>query len=89
MASPKPKRRTMTTEASTAVPSGLARSLSWLRANLHEPIDLEQLARIAGVPPCTLERHFRTFLNTTPLAWVRRMRLTPRHLAFIGPRLQS
>ena len=65
------------------MPSGLARSLSWLRANLHEPIDLENLARIAEVPPRTLERHFRTFLNATPLAWVRRMRLTRARQALI------
>ena len=33
------------------------------------------LARIAGTRPRTLETHFRIFLGTTPLGWVRRMRL--------------
>jgi len=60
----------------SALPHDLVRALDWLRAHLSEPIDLERLAQIAGVRPRTLEVHFRTFLNTTPLGWVRRVRLT-------------
>jgi AraC-like DNA-binding protein len=57
------------------LPADLARVLGWLRGHLSEPIDLERLALIAGVRPRTLETHFRAFLGTTPLGWVRRMRL--------------
>src|SRR5262245_9492218 len=57
------------------LPADLSRALGWLRAHLSEPIDLERLASVAGVRPRTLETHFRTFLGTTPLGWVRRMRL--------------
>jgi AraC-like DNA-binding protein len=57
------------------LPADLVRALGWLRSNLAEPIDLERLAAVAGVRPRTLETHFRTFLGTTPLGWVRRMRL--------------
>jgi len=56
-------------------PGDLVRALRWLRQRLDEPIHLDTLARIAGVRPRTLETHFRTFLGTTPLGWVRRMRL--------------
>lgn len=62
-------------EASSALPADLVRTLGWLRAHLSEPIQLEQLAQIAGVRPRTLETHFKMFLRTTPLGWVRRMRL--------------
>jgi adenylate cyclase len=51
------------------------RALDWLRSHIAEPIDLARLAEAAGVPPRTLETHFKVFLRTTPLTWVRRMRL--------------
>lgn len=57
------------------LPGGLVRVLDWLKAHLDDPIDLDCLAAIAEVKPRTLEAHFRDFLGTTPLAWVRRLRL--------------
>ncbi len=59
----------------SALPADLVRALGWLRGHLSEPIELDLLAQIAGVRPRTLEMHFRVFLRTTPLGWVRRMRL--------------
>src|ERR1700735_285573 len=59
----------------SALPVVLVRALGWLRGHLSEPIQLEQLAQISGVRPRTLETHFKMFLGTTPLGWVRRMRL--------------
>jgi AraC-like DNA-binding protein len=59
----------------SALPADLLRALAWLRGHLSEPIRLELLAQVAGVRPRTLEAHFRMFLGTTPLGWVRRMRL--------------
>jgi AraC-like DNA-binding protein len=61
--------------AATPLPSDLVRALNWLRSHIAEPIDLMRLADVAGVPPRTLETHFKVFLKTTPLTWVRRMRL--------------
>jgi len=77
MASLRPLRKTIAagSETSTALPAGLARALTWLRANLNESVHLDQLAQIADVHPRTLERHFRRFLDTTPHGWVRRVRL--------------
>ena len=60
---------------SSALPADLVRALGWLRGHLSEPIQLERLAQISGVRPRTLETHFKMFLGTTPLGWVRRMRL--------------
>jgi AraC-like DNA-binding protein len=59
----------------SALPADLVHLLNWLRGHLAEPVDLERLAEIAGVRPRTLEAHFRSFLGTTPLGWVRQMRL--------------
>jgi AraC-like DNA-binding protein len=57
------------------LPADLVRALAWLRGHLSEPVDLDGLALAAGVRPRTLETHFRMFLGTTPLGWLRRMRL--------------
>jgi len=59
----------------SALPADLVRALGWLRAHLSERVELNQLAQIGGVRPRTLETHFKTFLGTTPVGWVRRMRL--------------
>lgn len=61
--------------ASLALPAGLRRVLEWLRGHLSEPVRLDRLAEIAGVRPRTLEAQFKMFLRTTPLGWVRQMRL--------------
>jgi AraC-like DNA-binding protein len=61
--------------AESALPADLVRALAWLRSHLSEGVNLEQLALVAGVRPRTLESHFKVFLGTTPLGWLRRMRL--------------
>jgi len=62
-------------DASPALPASLRRVLEWLRGHLSESVQLDRLADIAGVRPRTLEAQFRVFLGTTPLGWVRQMRL--------------
>ncbi|HET7912694.1 MAG TPA: helix-turn-helix domain-containing protein [Pseudolabrys sp.] len=57
-----------------ALPADLVRALEWLRCHLSEAVDLEQLASVAGVRPRTLESHFKTFLGTSPLGWLRQTR---------------
>src|SRR5664279_6448529 len=61
--------------SSPALPADLLRVVDWLRGHLSEPIQLELLAQVGGVRPRTLETHFKKFLGTTPLGWMRRMRL--------------
>ena len=62
-------------DSSPVLPADLVRVLEWLRDHPLEPVDLAKLAQIAGIRPRTLETQFRMFLGTTPLGWVRRMRL--------------
>src|SRR4030088_121356 len=71
---------------SSALPADLVRALGWLRGHLSEPIQLERLAQISGVRPRTLETHFKMFLGTTPLGWVRRMRLARARLELLNAR---
>ncbi len=72
----RPARGATSTEPAAALPRDVVRVLDWSRGHLDEPIRLNALARIAGVPPRTLETHFMRFLGTTPLGWVRQARLT-------------
>jgi AraC-like DNA-binding protein len=69
----------------TPLPRDLVRALAWLKTHLDEPIRLETLAAAAGVRPRTLETHFREFLRTTPLGWVRRMRLMQVRRQLLDP----
>ena len=87
MSSSKPTIRS-DANSSPALPSDLLRALKWLQGHLSEPIKLEHLAQISGARPRTLETHFKLFLGTTPLGWVRRMRLArARHeLLRSGPK---
>jgi AraC-like DNA-binding protein len=67
----------------SALPADLVRALSWLRSHLSEPVQLDLLAQVADVRPRTLETHFKMFLGTTPLGWVRHMRLARARQEFI------
>lgn len=70
-----PDAKSLTGEATpSALPGSLVHALDWLRGHLSEPVNLELLASVAGVRPRTLENHFKTFLGTTPLGWLRRTR---------------
>jgi AraC-like DNA-binding protein len=62
-------------DAARPVPRDVARAMQWTRAHAAEPVTLRALAEVAGVPPRTLETHFERFLGTTPLAWMRQVRL--------------
>lgn len=60
---------------SRVLPGDIVRALDWLKTRLNEPVRVDRLAEVAGVRPRTLEAHFRRFLGTTPLGWVRTARL--------------
>jgi AraC family transcriptional regulator, transcriptional activator FtrA len=64
---------------SMPVPLGAARGLSslldWLRANLHEELRVDTLARRAGMSPRSLARQFRAQVGTTPHRWISHQRL--------------
>ena len=76
-------------EISGALPADLARAVAWLRGHLAEPVDLPSLAAIAGVHVRTLETHFRIFLRSTPLGFVRRLRLAQARQELLRPRTDA
>lgn len=53
----------------------LAPLLDWARRHLHEPLTVAALARRANVASRTLIRRFHAATGTTPMAWLRGIRL--------------
>ncbi|HWA25157.1 MAG TPA: helix-turn-helix domain-containing protein [Lacunisphaera sp.] len=53
----------------------LVRLLEYMRAHLDEPLDLDALARLAGVSPRQLDRVFLRLFGESPRACLRRLRL--------------
>ncbi|MGF1426711.1 AraC family transcriptional regulator [Kitasatospora sp. LaBMicrA B282] len=61
------------------LPSALRRATAYCAEHAHEPISVADLARAARVSLRTLRAGFRTHLQTTPLAYLRRVRLDLAH----------
>ncbi len=51
------------------------RAVAFMEAHAHEPLGLTEVARQARTTPRTLQRAFRTRLDTSPSAHLRRLRL--------------
>lgn len=64
---------------STVSPYFIKRTEAFIREHLHEPLSVESLAEQAGVSVRTLFAGFRTFRNTSPMAYLRELRLEQVH----------
>jgi AraC family transcriptional regulator, transcriptional activator FtrA len=49
--------------------------LAWMEEHLHEPLNVDELARLAAMSPRTLARRFRDATGTTPLRWLIHQRI--------------
>ncbi|MDO7925670.1 AraC family transcriptional regulator [Pseudomonas sp. KFB-139] len=61
------------------LPYFVKRTEEYMRVNAHEPLSIEQLADHAGVSVRTLFAGFRDFSGTTPMAYLRNLRLEHAH----------
>jgi AraC-like DNA-binding protein len=59
----------------TIVPRAIKKAIDYMRANAGEPIRIRDVADACCVTPRTLENGFRDFKNTTPIAYLRQLRL--------------
>ncbi len=57
------------------LPPALQRAVKWLHHAFERPFQLSRLARYCGVSPAYLCRLFRTYLGTTPVGYLTRLRL--------------
>jgi AraC-like DNA-binding protein len=74
-----PSETTHWSERADAVPGALRRALAFIDAHAHTPITLTDIAAAARVTPRTVQHAFRRYLDTTPTAHLRRVRLDRAH----------
>lgn len=55
--------------------SDVARAISHLRANFRGPLSIPALASRVGMSPSSLHKHFKAVTSTTPLQYVKELRL--------------
>jgi len=52
-----------------------AKAVTWLRENFEKPLNVDQLASIAGMSRSTLHHHFRDLTAMSPLQFQKQLRL--------------
>ncbi|MDB5582382.1 MAG: transcriptional regulator, AraC family [Bradyrhizobium sp.] len=63
----------------SAAPYYVRRAEDYIRANLRSPIEIEDLVAVAGVSSRSLYYGFRRWRGTTPMSYLRNMRLSLAH----------
>jgi transcriptional regulator GlxA family with amidase domain len=53
----------------------IARSITWLRDNYKEPLQVDELARTVNMATSTFHRHFREVTTLSPLQFQKRLHL--------------
>ncbi|HEY0815662.1 MAG TPA: AraC family transcriptional regulator [Pseudonocardia sp.] len=69
------------TQAETSV---LRKAVAYIDEHAGEPIGVTEIAAAARVGPRTLQEAFRRHLETTPMAYLRKVRLERAHEALLG-----
>jgi transcriptional regulator GlxA family with amidase domain len=62
-----------------ATPASVRRAVAFIEASPHLDLSVADIARAAHVTPRSLQLAFRRHLDTTPTAYLRRVRLTHAH----------
>jgi transcriptional regulator GlxA family with amidase domain len=66
-------------ETSAAQPQTLRRAIAFIHDNAHRDIGLRDIAAAINVTPRSVQYAFRRHLGTTPLEYLRRVRLDRAH----------
>lgn len=66
-------------ETSAAQPQTLRRAIAFVHENAHRDIGLSDIAAAINVTPRSVQYMFRRHLGTTPLEYLRRVRLDRAH----------
>lgn len=56
-------------------PRWLEGAIAFMKSSLHEKITEQELAKRVGVDISTIRRYFKSFMQTTPMAYHRKLRL--------------
>ncbi|MER7397515.1 AraC family transcriptional regulator [Streptomyces sp. NPDC000151] len=86
-ATPHQYREELADPATRTCPRPVKRAVDAMQADPAHPFTVLELARIAGVAPRSLQAGFKQHLETTPMAYLRRLRMECAHrdLVAAGP----
>jgi AraC-like DNA-binding protein len=68
-----------------ATPRQIREAVEFMRANMHHPLTLSDVARAAGISVRTLQYGFRRFHNIAPSAYLREIRLEAVQMELSSP----
>jgi len=72
-------------ELLTVAPRHTHLAIDFMHANLHQPLTVIDIAEAVGISVRSLQAGFRQFRNTTPVAYLRRLRLETAHAELSSP----
>jgi transcriptional regulator GlxA family with amidase domain len=78
--------RSLEAPAASRPPAAVRRAAAFIDARADEPIGLTEIARAAGLSPRALQAGFRRHLDTTPLGYLRSVRISRAHADLLAAR---
>ncbi|MDF0661672.1 MULTISPECIES: helix-turn-helix domain-containing protein [unclassified Rhizobium] len=76
---PHPLSSTMEKECRDPLPRSVKRAIAFMQQRLSEPVTLDDLALAAGVSLRSLQRDFQNFKSTSPMLYLKFLRLEAAH----------
>lgn len=67
----------------------VTRAVTWLKTHFPEPLRIDALAKLAGMSPSALHRHFKAVTAMSPLQYQKRLRLQEARRLMLGDSLDA
>ncbi len=68
---------------------GVAKAVSWLRANFSQPMKVEELARLANMSVSSFHQHFKSVTSMSPLQYQKVLRLQEARRLMLSPMMDA
>jgi AraC-like DNA-binding protein len=68
---------------------GVAKAVSWLRANFSRPMKVEELARLANMSISSFHQHFKSVTSMSPLQYQKVLRLQEARRLMLSPMMDA
>jgi AraC-like DNA-binding protein len=68
---------------------GVAKAVSWLRANFSQPMRVEELARLANMSVTSFHQHFKSVTSLSPLQYQKVLRLQEARRLMLSPMMDA
>ena len=68
---------------------GVAKAVSWLRANFSQPMKVEELAKLANMSVSSFHQHFKAVTSMSPLQYQKVLRLQEARRLMLSPMMDA